>query len=203
LYTQANDQHDMASQRETPVSPAGPIESRLLDDADAEAFRHLRRNALLEFPEAFSLTPDEEHADSKIEFLRRFQTEWTAGDSMILGAFSSARLVGALGMLRRTREKQRHKAYIWILFVEQGFRGYGIGRHLAATTFGIAFQQHGLEQIQLNVSVENSAARSFYLSCGFESFGCESRALKVQDQFIDSELMVLHLSQDERITPCL
>lgn len=203
MYTQVNDQYDVAAQRRAPISPAGPIEVRLLHDSEAESFRNLRRNALLEFPEGFSLTQDEEQADSNIGFLHRFQTEWTAGDSIILGAFSAGRLVGALGMLRRNREKQRHKAYIWILFVELGFRGFGIGRRLADTTVAIALQRPGLEQIQLNVSVENSTARSFYVSCGFESFGREPRALKVQDRFIDSEFMVLHLSRGERTTPCL
>lgn len=203
MYTQVNDQHDVASQLGTPIGPAGPIEFRPLEDADAEAFRNHRRNALREFPEAFSLTYDEERSSSPIEFLHRFQSEWTAGDNMILGAFSAGQLVGSLGMRRWSREKQKHKAYIWILFVEPGFRGHGIGRRLAHTTFNIARQRQGLEQIQLSVSVENRVARSFYTSCGFEPFGREPRALKLRDRLVDLELMVLHLSNDERTFSCV
>lgn len=169
------------------------FEVRYLNESDAHAFQILRLDALREFPEAFGMTYAEERDSPWSEYLQRFHTEWISGDSVILGAFLSGRLVGALGLRRWMREKQRHKGYIWIFFLEPEARGNGFGRHLLNAGLQYARQLPGLAQIQLSVSAGSQSARTLYVSFGFEPFGCERHALKVQDRFIDLELMALNL----------
>ncbi len=53
--------------------------------------------------------------------------------------------------------------------------------------------QPGLEQIVLAVFSTNQVARRLYESCGFEVYGVEPRALKVDDQYLDEDLMILRL----------
>ena len=56
----------------------------------------------------------------------------------------------------------------------------------------------GLDKIQLTVSVTQSAARKLYASLGFHAYGVEPRALQVNEQFFDEELMSFDVSAGER-----
>lgn len=175
-----------------------PVHIRFLNEDDAPAFRLLRLEALRELPEGFGATYAEVRAEPWAAFDLRFRNEWTSGDNVILGAFHGPRLVGAIGLRRWTREKQRHKGYIWILFVEPGTRGQGTGRRLLGSAIAYARDLEGLQQIQLSVSEDGQAARSLYVACGFEPFGCERNALKIHDRFVDLQLMALHLGKYSR-----
>ncbi|MDQ3541207.1 MAG: GNAT family N-acetyltransferase [Chloroflexota bacterium] len=169
------------------------IEIRHLTESDAQAFQTLRLHALRELPEAFGLTYEEERKTSTSAFNQRFRAEWISGDNSILGAFSRGQLVGSIGLRRWSREKQRHKGYIWILYAEPSFRGYGIGRLLLDAILRYARTLAELEQIQLSVSADSRQAYSLYVSFGFEPFGYERHALKLPDKFVDVELMALHM----------
>jgi ribosomal protein S18 acetylase RimI-like enzyme len=51
----------------------------------------------------------------------------------------------------------------------------------------------GVEQILLSVTATQITALALYRSLGFVSFGCEARALKIGDRFVDEEYMVLRV----------
>jgi len=55
----------------------------------------------------------------------------------------------------------------------------------------------GIEQIMLSVVTTQDAAIKLYRSLGFESFGCERRALKIGDRYLDEENMVLFVKRPE------
>ena len=55
--------------------------------------------------------------------------------------------------------------------------------------------QPGIEQVALGVSCQNAPAKALYESFGFEVYGCEKRALKIGDEYVDEELMVLYFSR--------
>jgi RimJ/RimL family protein N-acetyltransferase len=57
-----------------------------------------------------------------------------------------------------------------------------------------AATMEGLEQIMLSVATTQLAAASLYRSLGFESFGCERRALKIGERYVDEEHMVLFIN---------
>lgn len=193
------DRHrDTWSAADLPQTDRDTVEIRSLEESDALAFRGLWLNALREQPHAFSLTYDEAVDQRLPDFYRRFRSEWIAGDSVILGAFEAHRLVGAVGLRRWTREKQQHKAYIWMCYVEPAFRRRGVGRRLLAAAIERAHRMAGLDQIQLSVSTESQEARALYRSCGFEPFGYEHQALKSGGEFVDLELMVLHICAPPR-----
>jgi hypothetical protein len=46
----------------------------------------------------------------------------------------------------------------------------------------------------LSVVTEQNAAVGLYRSLGFESYGCERRALKIGDRYVDEDNMVLYVS---------
>jgi len=72
----------------------------------------------------------------------------------------------------------------------------GLGRALLKELIRQLRSQPGLEQVALGVSIENIAAKRLYESLGFEIYGCEARALKIGDSYVDEELMVLYLNRE-------
>lgn len=193
-FSQLIDNRDRTVLSRIPALPLDTLEIRALDESHAEAFRMLRLHAFRELPDGFSPTYVEERDRPWEDYFQRFRAEWISGDNLILGAFLAGQLVGAIALRRCEREKQRHKGYIWIFFVEPAARRDGIGRHLLSAALEYARGLSGLQQVQLSVSAGSQSARSLYVSCGFEPFGCERRALKVPSGFVDLELMVLHFS---------
>lgn len=183
-----------AAERRTWVVQRDAKSIRFLEERDASAFRLLRLEALRELPEAFGPTYVEERNMPCEEYFRRFKEDWISGDNAIVGAFQGARIVGAVGLRRWTREKQRHKAYIWILYVELDARGSGIGKQLLDEIITYGRHMEGLDQVQLSVSAESHSVRSLYASSGFRPYGREQGALKIDDRCIDLEFMALHFA---------
>lgn len=56
----------------------------------------------------------------------------------------------------------------------------------------------GIEQVLLSVTTTMTAAIRLYRSLGFETFGCERKALKLGEKYLDTEYMILDLQRPER-----
>ena len=56
-----------------------------------------------------------------------------------------------------------------------------------------AAEIEGVEQVSLSVTTTQIAAVQLYRSLGFQAFGCEPRALRIGDRFIDEEYLLLRL----------
>jgi ribosomal protein S18 acetylase RimI-like enzyme len=98
------------------------------------------------------------------------------------------------GFVRELGLKERHKGRVWGVYLTARMRGQGIGRNMLSTLLQRAAAIEGLEQILISVATVQTSAVSLYHSLGFISFGCEPRALKVGERYIDEEHMVLQLS---------
>lgn len=163
---------------------------RTLEERDGEQYRALRLRALREEPDAFGGSY-EEQVDSPLEWfigrIRETETRFT------LGAFDGETLMGSVMFTRETGMKQRHGGVITGMYVAPEARGRGIGRALLLTAIERARAQPGVEQIHLAVVTRNRAARALYVAVGFAVYGTEPRALKVGDEYLDEELMVLRL----------
>lgn len=165
---------------------------RKLTDADVEEFQQLRLRALRDDPEAFSASYEESRTVPLARVAQRLREESTAGDNCLLGAFDAS-LVGMVGFLRRQGIKERHKGFIWGMYVLPDVRGRGIGKALLSQAIAHAESLTGLVQIHLSVVSIQEAARHLYRALGFEVYGLEPRTLKVGEQYLDEELMVLRL----------
>ena len=51
-----------------------------------------------------------------------------------------------------------------------------------------------MEQVCLSVMAGNEAAKSLYLSLGFETYGVHSKSIKIGEEYGDEELMALNLA---------
>lgn len=160
---------------------------RRLTEADAGIYRVVRLRALREEPEAFGSSYEEALARPLESLARRLR------DTVTLGAFNDAALVGTITFQREEGVKERHKGTITGMYVASEMRGLGLGRELLRETISRARVLPDLEQVNLSVVTANVPARSLYLSVGFEVYGLERRALKLGDRYLDEELMALQL----------
>lgn len=187
------DDEPLAEQRLS-LSRRKPLMFRPLTPSDILAFHALRLEALRLHPESFVPTYDEERSIDPAAIAPRFRDDWISGGNFILGAYVFGWLVGAVGVRRWSRHKQRHKATLWLLFTHAAVRGQGIGRQLLEQAIDRCRRDPDLELLQLTVSGESDVARELYVSAGFQSYGIEQQALKLGDRYIDVELMAIPLA---------
>lgn len=170
------------------------VRIRPLIEDDAERWRAIRLRMLREHPEAFG-SAYEDQVNWPLERFAQRLREASAPDNFLLGAFSDEELVGSMGLGREAGAKVRHKAVIVTVYVAPEARGHGVARALFAEVIARARALPDLEQLQLGVGANNIAARNLYASLGFETYGVERHALKVDERFVDEELMVLWLHE--------
>jgi RimJ/RimL family protein N-acetyltransferase len=167
---------------------------RKLIPADANAYRELRLFALRESPAAFGASYDQESHQAYETYLARFHASIQDHGNFMVGAFEpDGRLAGIAGLQTYTALKSRHKGFLWGVFVHPRARRQGVGRQLVQEIVAGARQTPALEQIVTAVVTANVHASRLYAAAGFRSYGCEPRALKVDGQSYDEDLLFLDL----------
>jgi ribosomal protein S18 acetylase RimI-like enzyme len=169
------------------------IDLRFLAASDADAYWNIRLEALEGDQEAFGSSAEEHRALTREEIAGRISFE--SSNKFVVGAFVGERLVGTAGFFRSKGLKERHKGHIWGVYVASEARGKGAGRGMLRMLLERATAIKGVEQIMLAVATTQLTAVSLYRSLGFESYGCEPRALKIGERYVDEEHMVLFINK--------
>ncbi len=171
------------------------MEIRLLTADDAESWWHLRLEALRNNSASFADSA-EEHLTTTVETARERLRAGDPARNFVVGMLTDGKLAGAAGFYRHSHIKERHKGTIWGVYVQPESRGQGAARALMQEIIRRARQIDGLEQILL-VASDHLPARKLYEALGFESYGVESRSLKITEKtgtvYVDDVLMVLRL----------
>ncbi|MEZ4701585.1 MAG: GNAT family N-acetyltransferase [Rhodothermales bacterium] len=165
-----------------------PLHIERLTTAHAGAYRALMLEAYAAHPDAFTSTP-EERAGLALSW---WETRLAAGDGAadrVFGAMDAGRIAGVAGLSFHRREKLRHKATLFGMYVRPAYRQQGLGRRLVEAVLDEARRHANLHHVLLTVSDTNAAAQQLYAACGFEPYGTEPRAIRVGDAFVGKVLM--------------
>lgn len=166
------------------------IDIRLLEPEDAESYKNLRLESLLNSPAAFSASYDEVQADSIETYKVMFQLE----NSFTFGAFDADELIGVVTLERETKKKTGHRTMIWGLYVTPYNREIGTGKKLMHTAIDFAKSLEGVEQIFVSVIIKRGTSESLFYALGFVPLGRHKKAVKLGSRYYDEEYMVMTLS---------
>ena len=149
----------------------------------AGAYRALMLEAYARHPDAFTSSVAEREALA----LSWWQARLAGGEQaneVVFGAFHKGELAGVVGLSFDTREKARHKATLFGMFVPAQHRKLGLGRLLVDAALDCARGRPGVRQVLLTVTQGNASAQALYARCGFESFGVEPDAVALGSTFV-------------------
>jgi ribosomal protein S18 acetylase RimI-like enzyme len=155
---------------------------------DAEHYRNIRLEALSNDPDSFGTMYAEEAIMTIDKFRERIPVD---NNSFILGCYGDEDLIGIVAFNQESRIKLRHKAYIRSMYVQPKYRKKGIGKLLLNELITKAKAIKEIEILLLDVVTNNLTAKQLYLSFGFQIYGIEKMAYKLNHQYFDLEYMSL------------
>ena len=98
---------------------------------EIEAYLEIRRQGLINNPDAFLTTLEGFERQPRSFYERRLQNNHDSADIQMLCAFDSDRPAGMMGLIRSSRLKQRHIAWIVAVYVDPHYRGTRHRRQIA------------------------------------------------------------------------
>lgn len=158
-------------------------EVRRLAPPDAPLHRELMLEAYALSAEAFTSSVAEREVLPLRWWADRMVDAPTASE-LVFGAFVGEELVGAAGLSIEQRERTRHKATLFGMYVRPANRRGGIGELLVRRVLGHVRESGRVKVVQLTVSEMNAGAIDLYARCGFASYGTEPMAVKVGERYI-------------------
>ncbi|AOE61991.1 GNAT family N-acetyltransferase [Pseudomonas corrugata] len=154
---------------------------RRLRAGDAPAYRELMLQAYGLHPQAFTSSVSE-RATMPMNW---WESRLTSRFDVVLGAFVEDELAGIVGLALEPRQKARHKATLFGMYVVDAHRHHGLGQQLLEAALDEARRHTFLHLVQLTVTAGNDPALKLYQRCGFVLYGLEPMAIRVDDEYFD------------------
>lgn len=161
---------------------------RQLYNQDWKLWKEIRLEALKNSPENFASSFEEEEKWPDADFHNGLSQGY------ILGAFIDDLLVSCAGFYSINELKTKHRGVLWGMYTRPEHREKGIATKLIQVL--IQHAKPCVTQLHLTCVTSNDAAKAFYQKQGFQIYGIEPKALKINDTFYDEYLMVLDFNKE-------
>jgi ribosomal protein S18 acetylase RimI-like enzyme len=165
---------------------------RRLIPADARAYQAIRGEALEQAPFAFVSSPEDDLARSA-EFVVRSLAD---PSQAVFGAFAPD-VAGMVGVYRDRHLKAAHKSHLFGLYVAPEWRSGGVGRRLVEAAIGFARSLPGVTQVHAGVTDRAPEAAALYRDLGFAVWGVEPDAMRLGEEVLTEEHLILDLGEAE------
>ena len=157
---------------------------RKLSINDVNEYKAIRLELLMNEPASFGSSFEEEDDFDFSMWTNRL----TKKNISAFGALNNNELVGIVLGVINPRKKIKHIATLNSMYVKPEYRSQGIGEKLIEKTVTYLFEQ-SIEIINLSVATNNKKAISLYEKLGFNIYGEQKNAIKLNDEYIDLYLM--------------
>jgi ribosomal protein S18 acetylase RimI-like enzyme len=155
--------------------------------------------AYAQHPDAFTSSVAE-RAQLPLSWWEERLTEGLAPKELVFGCIAKGEISGVAGLSFESREKARHKATLFGMYVPTRFRKLGLGSRLVLHALAYARARPGVLVVQLTVTNGNTAAQSLYERHRFVQFGLEPLAIAVGPDFVAKSHMWCNL-ENTRLQP--
>ncbi len=156
---------------------------RRLRQEDANDLRRVRLEGLLDTPEAFAAS----HEQDSRQPAEHWQ-QWLA-NTPSFGVFDgTGRLSGIAALVMNRHANLAHWATLGAMYVTPALRGSGAAEALVAAALNEAVAR-GLEQVRLAVNADNARALRVYRRMGFVEYGREPAG--VRHAGIDHDVLLM------------
>lgn len=149
-------------------------------------YRDLRLESLEDVPQAFLSTVEETKKTAPEEWQRKIKNMFFAVDD-------DDQIVGMIGGFSPDKDKTKHTFKVVSFYVSPQYRGQGVGEKLLTAILDYARNLSEITKIELSVATTQEAAIELYQEAGFKKIGRQQRAIKIDDQYYDEDLMELVL----------
>lgn len=147
--------------------------------------KQLRLEALLAEPSAFASSYADELTFSDDLWIARLTTAYERDGNLTFFAAVDGALIGMAGATWSAREKTRHVASIYGVYVSPQQRGQGLASQLMRRLLNELCSLPQLEKVGLTVNSASKPATRLYHRFGFERVGAARRELRVGGQYYD------------------
>ena len=160
------------------------LDYRIARESDYSSIKNLMLIALESDPTAFSVSFDEYNSKSD-SWWRDYVGPFVYQDShqMVL-VYDEDQLVGFSGLVFDNRERKSHVGSVVWFFVDETYRGKGIGKELLQHVIQLA-KDHEIEKLSLMVNENQSIALQIYKKYGFEEAGKLKKEIKIDGKHYD------------------
>ncbi|EGR0791484.1 N-acetyltransferase [Vibrio vulnificus] len=125
------------------------------------------------------------HADSEkffLDFIKQSLHDYAEGKSLVCAICFDGELVGNISFNTINNELQKVEIGYWL---SQAFQGRGIISKSVLKLIDIAFNELGMQKVQIAAAVENTPSRKVCKRLGFNFEGIITRAENINGRVVD------------------
>jgi RimJ/RimL family protein N-acetyltransferase len=152
---------------------------------DKDLMKQLMVEGLIKDPSAFTVAEKEYSLQSEIWWNNYLSSYMLGIDSKLFFGYEDNNLIGMIGVVFPGRERQKHTAWIYWVWLKSEFRGKGYGKKMIQHSVDVAFERTNVIKINLQVVSSQEKAIMLYKKIGFVESGSQKKEIFLDNEYLD------------------